>query len=68
LRLPVLNGGSRDGALLGSPYNKMAVQLGLRELVFMKDLVQVPFNGPGRTYYEAANRAPLHSESPTGNP
>ena len=45
LRLAALSGGSADAALLGSPYNKMAVQLGFRELVFMKDLVQVPFNG-----------------------
>ena len=45
LRLAALQGGSVDGVMLSMPQNKMAVQMGFRELVFMKDLVNIPFIG-----------------------
>ena len=31
--------------MISMPQNKMAVQMGFRELVFMKDLVNIPFIG-----------------------
>src|SRR3989338_9275785 len=45
LRLAALQGRSVDGVMLSMPQNKMAVQMGFRELVFMKDLVNIPFIG-----------------------
>ena len=30
---------------MSSPYNKMLVKQGFRELVYMKDLINIPFNG-----------------------
>jgi NitT/TauT family transport system substrate-binding protein len=45
LRFAALEGGSVDGALLSAPYNKMLVRKGFRELVYMKDLINIPFNG-----------------------
>lgn len=45
LRLAALQGGSVDGVMLSMPQNKMAVQMGFRELVFLKDLVKIPFIG-----------------------
>jgi ABC-type nitrate/sulfonate/bicarbonate transport system substrate-binding protein len=45
LRFAAVQGGSVDGALMSSPYNKMLVQQGFRELVYMKDLINIPFNG-----------------------
>jgi NitT/TauT family transport system substrate-binding protein len=45
LRFAALEGGSVDGALLSAPYNKMLVRKGFKELVYMKDLINIPFNG-----------------------
>ncbi|MBI4528636.1 MAG: ABC transporter substrate-binding protein [Deltaproteobacteria bacterium] len=45
LRLAALQGGNVDGVMLSMPQNKMAGQMGFRELVFMKDLVKIPFVG-----------------------
>ena len=45
LRFAAVQGGSVDGALMSSPYNKMLVKEGFRELVYMKDLINIPFNG-----------------------
>lgn len=45
LRLAALEGKRIDGTLLAMPQNKMAVKMGLRELVFMKDLIGIPYVG-----------------------
>jgi NitT/TauT family transport system substrate-binding protein len=45
LRYAAVQGGSVDGALMSSPYNKMLVKQGFNELVYMKDLINIPFNG-----------------------
>jgi len=45
LRFAAVQGGSVDGALMSSPYNKMLVKQGFKELVYMKDLINIPFNG-----------------------
>jgi NitT/TauT family transport system substrate-binding protein len=45
LRLAALQGKRIEGTLLAMPQNKMAVKLGFRELVFMKDLIGIPYVG-----------------------
>ncbi len=45
LRLAALQGRRIDGTLLAMPQNKIAVKLGFRELVFMKDLIGIPYVG-----------------------
>jgi NitT/TauT family transport system substrate-binding protein len=45
LRLAALEGKRIDGTLLAMPQNKMAVKMGFRELVYMKDLIGIPYVG-----------------------
>jgi len=45
LRFTALQSGRVDGALLAMPHNKIAVKQGFRELIYMKDLIWIPFVG-----------------------
>jgi len=45
LRFTALQSGRVDGALLAMPHNKVAVKQGFRELIYMRDLIRIPFVG-----------------------
>lgn len=45
LRLSALQAGQIDGTIMTMPYNKMAVKMGFRELVHLRDFVKTPQGG-----------------------
>src|SRR6266540_3507251 len=45
LRLSALQAGQIDGTVMTMPYNKMAVKLGFRELVHLREFVKTPQGG-----------------------
>src|SRR5262245_52183141 len=45
LRLSALQAGQIDGTVMSMPYNKMAVKMGFRELVYLRDLIKTPQGG-----------------------
>jgi ABC-type nitrate/sulfonate/bicarbonate transport system substrate-binding protein len=45
LRLSALQAGQIDGTLMAMPYNKMAVKMGFRELVHLRDIIKTPQGG-----------------------
>src|SRR6266508_4972934 len=45
LRLSALQAGQIDGTIMAMPYNKMAVKMGFRELVHLREFVKTPQGG-----------------------
>lgn len=45
LRLSALQAGQIDGTIMSMPYNKMAVKLGFRELVHLREFIKTPQGG-----------------------
>src|SRR5438445_3715080 len=45
LRLSALQAGQIDGTLMAMPYNKMAVKMGFRELVHLREFIKTPQGG-----------------------
>jgi ABC-type nitrate/sulfonate/bicarbonate transport system substrate-binding protein len=45
LRLSALQAGQIDGTVMSMPYNKMAVKMGFRELVHLREVVKTPQGG-----------------------
>jgi len=45
LRLSALQAGQIDGTVMSMPYNKMAVKLGYRELVHLREIIKTPQGG-----------------------
>jgi ABC-type nitrate/sulfonate/bicarbonate transport system substrate-binding protein len=45
LRLSALQAGQIDGTIMAMPYNKMAVKMGFRELVHLRDIIKTPQGG-----------------------
>ena len=45
LRLSALQAGQIDGTVMAMPFNKMAVKMGFRELVHLRDLIKTPQGG-----------------------
>jgi ABC-type nitrate/sulfonate/bicarbonate transport system substrate-binding protein len=45
LRLSALQAGQVDGTVMSMPYNKMAVKMGFRELVHLREVIQTPQGG-----------------------
>src|SRR5574341_1105450 len=45
LRLSALQAGQIDGTVMAMPFNKMAVKMGFRELVHLRDLIKMPQGG-----------------------
>lgn len=45
LRLSALQAGQIDGTLMSMPYNKMAVKMGFRELVHLREFIKTPQGG-----------------------
>jgi len=45
LRLSALQAGQIDGTVMAMPFNKMAVKMGFRELVHLRDIIKTPQGG-----------------------
>jgi len=45
LRLSALQAGQIDGTVMAMPYNKMAVKMGFRELVHLREVIKTPQGG-----------------------
>ncbi len=45
LRLSALQAGQIDGTVMSMPFNKMAVKMGFRELVQLRDFIKTPQGG-----------------------
>jgi NitT/TauT family transport system substrate-binding protein len=45
LRLSALQAGQIDGTVMAMPYNKMAVKMGFRELVHLREIIKTPQGG-----------------------
>jgi ABC-type nitrate/sulfonate/bicarbonate transport system substrate-binding protein len=45
LRLSALQAGQIDGTIMSMPYNKMAVKMGFRELVHLREVIKTPQGG-----------------------
>src|SRR5574341_121875 len=45
MRLSALQAGQIDGTLMSTPYNKMAVKMGFRELVHLREFIRTPQGG-----------------------
>ena len=45
MRLSALQAGQIDGTLMSMPYNKMAVKMGFRELVHLREFIKTPQGG-----------------------
>jgi ABC-type nitrate/sulfonate/bicarbonate transport system substrate-binding protein len=45
LRLSALQAGQIDGTVMSMPYNKMAVKMGFRELVHLREVIKTPQGG-----------------------
>jgi NitT/TauT family transport system substrate-binding protein len=45
LRLSALQAGQIDGTVLAMPYNKMAVKMGFRELIHLREVIKTPQGG-----------------------
>src|SRR5262245_37405636 len=45
LRLSALQAGQIDGTVMAMPYNKMAVKMGFRELVHLREVIRTPQGG-----------------------
>ena len=45
MRLSALQAGQIDGTLMTMPYNKMAVKMGFREIVHLRDFIKTPQGG-----------------------
>jgi ABC-type nitrate/sulfonate/bicarbonate transport system substrate-binding protein len=45
LRLSALQAGQIDGTVMSMPYNKMAVKLGYKELVHLREIIKTPQGG-----------------------
>jgi ABC-type nitrate/sulfonate/bicarbonate transport system substrate-binding protein len=45
LRLSALQAGQIDGTIMSMPYNKMAVKMGFRELVHLREIIKTPQGG-----------------------
>ena len=45
LRLSALQAGQIDGTIMSMPYNKMAVKMGFREIVHLREIIKTPQGG-----------------------
>jgi ABC-type nitrate/sulfonate/bicarbonate transport system substrate-binding protein len=45
LRLSALQAGQIDGTIMSMPYNKMAVKMGFRELIHLREIIKTPQGG-----------------------
>jgi ABC-type nitrate/sulfonate/bicarbonate transport system substrate-binding protein len=45
LRLSALQAGQIDGTIMSMPYNKMAVKMGFRELIHLREVIKTPQGG-----------------------
>src|SRR5207253_2793147 len=45
LRLSALQAGQIDGTIMAMPYNKMAVKMGFREIVHLREIIKTPQGG-----------------------
>ena len=45
LRLSALQAGQIDGTIMAMPYNKMAVKMGYKELIHLRDIIKTPQGG-----------------------
>src|SRR5262245_30230550 len=59
LRLSALQAGQIDGTVMAMPYNKMAVKMGFRELVHLREVVKTPQGGLVTTVQKIRNEPDL---------
>lgn len=59
LRLSALQAGQIDGTVMSMPYNKMAVKMGFRELVHLRDIIKTPQGGLVTTQQKTRAEADL---------
>ncbi len=59
LRLSALQAGQIDGTIMSMPYNKMAVKMGFRELVHLRDIIKTPQGGLVTTLQKTRAEADL---------
>jgi ABC-type nitrate/sulfonate/bicarbonate transport system substrate-binding protein len=55
LRLSALQAGQIDGTIMSMPYNKMAVKMGFRELVHLREIIKTPQGGLVSTVQKIRN-------------
>jgi ABC-type nitrate/sulfonate/bicarbonate transport system substrate-binding protein len=59
LRLSALQAGQIDGTVMSMPYNKMAVRLGFKELVHLREVIKTPQGGLVTTVQKIRNEPDL---------
>jgi len=59
LRLSALQAGQIDGTIMSMPYNKMAVRLGFKELVHLREVIKTPQGGLVTTVQKIRNEPDL---------
>jgi ABC-type nitrate/sulfonate/bicarbonate transport system substrate-binding protein len=59
LRLSALQAGQIDGTVMSMPYNKMAVKMGFRELVHLREFIKTPQGGLLTTLQKVRGEADL---------
>jgi ABC-type nitrate/sulfonate/bicarbonate transport system substrate-binding protein len=59
LRLSALQAGQIDGTIMTMPYNKMAVKMGFRELVHLREFIKTPQGGLVTTVQKIHNEPDL---------
>lgn len=59
LRLSALQAGQIDGTIMTMPYNKMAVKMGFRELVHLREFIKTPQGGLVTTVQKIRNEPDL---------
>ena len=59
LRLSALQAGQIDGTIMSMPYNKMAVKMGFRELVHLREVIKTPQGGLVTTVQKTRSEAEL---------
>ena len=59
LRLSALQAGQIDGTVMSMPYNKMAVRLGFKELVYLREVIKTPQGGLVTTVQKIRNEPDL---------
>ena len=59
LRLSALQAGQIDGTIMSMPYNKMAVRLGFKELVYLREVIKTPQGGLVTTVQKIRNEPDL---------
>jgi ABC-type nitrate/sulfonate/bicarbonate transport system substrate-binding protein len=59
LRLSALQAGQIDGTVMAMPYNKMAIKMGFRELVHLREVIKTPQGGLVTTVQKIRNEPDL---------